>query len=185
MPFQVCSRSPGVMSPAPRSGCRRARVRTPRLPLRTRRRLRADDGWGRSRRPRLDDANGRKRAEVAVEVAALGHRVDVRAEQDRRKRRLEAFAAREDVAGGIDPRLEAGRAHQAHHVGAAGDIRVRIRHAAHPIDERTASRAPVLTELFEPRASAAASTRRSGAGAEGDVAEGDVADGEVADDEDV
>ena len=94
----------------------------------------------------------RERAEVAVEVAAAGHRVDVRAEEDRRQRRFEAVAAREDVARGIDPRLEACRAHQAHDVRPAGDVRVRIRHAAHAIGERAAGGPAELTQLFEPRA---------------------------------
>ena len=89
-------------------------------------------------RERLDRAERRERAEVAVEVAAARHRVDVRAEQDRRQRRLEAVAAREDVAGGIDARFEAGRAHQADDIRPAGDVRVRIGDAADAVGERAA-----------------------------------------------
>ena len=56
----------------------------------------------------LNHFERRERAQIAVEVAAVGHRVDVRAEQDRRLIRLAAEAG-EDVAGGIDARHDLGR----------------------------------------------------------------------------
>ena len=47
-------------------------------------------------------------------------------------------AAREDVAGRIDARLEAGGAHHAEHVTAAGDVGVRVGDAADAVGERPA-----------------------------------------------
>ena len=105
-----------------------------------------------ARRAGFDDAERRERTEVAVEVAAARNRVDVRAEEDRRQRRLEPVAAREDVAGGIDARFEARRAHQADDVRPAGDVRVGIRHAAHAVGERAAGGPAELAQLLEPRA---------------------------------
>ena len=57
---------------------------------------------------RLDHFERRERAEIAVEVAAGRHRVDVRPEQDRRLIRLTA-EAREDVAGRVDARHDVRR----------------------------------------------------------------------------
>src|SRR5262249_49342667 len=53
----------------------------------------------------LNRLDGGKRAEVAVEVAAVRHGIDVRAEEHGRERRVSAGAAGEDVAGWIDARL--------------------------------------------------------------------------------
>jgi len=52
----------------------------------------------------LDGFNGRERAEIAVEVASLWNRVDMRAEQNRLQCAIASFTAREDVAGGVDAR---------------------------------------------------------------------------------
>ena len=52
-----------------------------------------------------------------------------------------AGAAREDVAGRIDARLELRRAHQVHDVPSAGDIGVRVGDAADAVRERPARRA--------------------------------------------
>ena len=97
----------------------------------------------------FDDAQCRERAEIAVEVAAARHRVDVRSEQDGRQRRLAAGAASEDVAGRIDARLEAGRAHQVHHVLAARDVGVGKRHTAHAVGEHAAGRTAEDAQRFD------------------------------------
>ena len=54
-------------------------------------------------------AQRRERSQIAVEVAAVRHRIDVRTEEDRRQGRVGAGAAPEDVAGRIDAGLEPGR----------------------------------------------------------------------------
>ena len=52
--------------------------------------------------------DGAEAADRAVKVAAVGDRVDVRADENRRQRGLAAFEPSDDVAGGIDARVEAG-----------------------------------------------------------------------------
>ena len=93
-----------------RCGCRRGRGRTRSLLRAPRRPSRAD---GACATPAASSASSTaeraERPEIAVEVAAVRHRVDVRAEQDRRQRRPLPRAAREDVAGRIDARLQARR----------------------------------------------------------------------------
>jgi hypothetical protein len=62
---------------------------------------------------RLRDLDRRKRSDVTVVVAAVGHRVDVRSEEQRLARRVRAGASTEDVARRIDAHLEARGTHQA------------------------------------------------------------------------
>jgi hypothetical protein len=81
---------------------------------------RADVG----RLKRFENAEGGERAEVAVEIAAVRHRVDVRSEQDGRELRLGTYMSSEDVARRIDPRLEPCGGHQSHDVAAAFDVGV-------------------------------------------------------------
>ena len=86
----ACRSRPRPCPPASRRrrrcGCRRGRGRTRRLLRATRRPSRADGACAGPRLiQRFDDAEGRERSEIAVEVAAARHRVDVRAEEDRRQ----------------------------------------------------------------------------------------------------
>jgi hypothetical protein len=71
-------------------------------------------GWRsvmpRSRSVRATSIDG-EHADVAVEVAALRHRVHVRAEDERLQRRVAAGPAADQVAGEVGGRLEAGVAH--------------------------------------------------------------------------
>ena len=107
---------------------------------------------GRQRVDRLDRAERRQRAEVAVEVSAARHRVDVRSEENRRQRRLRSRPPAEDVAARIDARLEAGRLHQADHVPAPLDVGVRVRDAAHAVGEHAAGRTAEDAQRLEPLA---------------------------------
>src|SRR5262245_31091325 len=63
--------------------------------------------------------DGTQRTNIAVVIAAFGHRVDMRAEYERRQSRIASGAAADKVARGIDRGVEPGRAHQAHDVVAA------------------------------------------------------------------
>ena len=80
-------------------------------------------------RQRLENADRRKRPEIAVEVAARRDRVYVGTEQDWRKGRIRSRPLREDVAGGIHPWRRPGRPHQPGDVRPAREIRLRIRDA--------------------------------------------------------
>ena len=60
------------------------------------------------------------------------------AEENRLERRTRAGAAREDIAGRIDPRPQAGRPHLSHHVRAARDVGVGVGRAADAVGERAA-----------------------------------------------
>ena len=82
---------------------------------------------------RLRDLDRRERSDVAVVVAAVGHRVDVRSEEQRLARRVRAGAPSEDVPRRVDPHLETRGSHQARDVLAAQPIRRAVgqpRHAA-------------------------------------------------------
>ena len=59
---------------------------------------------------RLDDRERGERAIIAVVAPGVAHGVDVRAQHQRRRARAPALVARDDVAGGVDPRLEPGLA---------------------------------------------------------------------------
>src|SRR5438270_577639 len=56
----------------------------------------------------LDAAERGERAEIAVIAAGVAHRVDMRADHQRRRARRLALVARPDIAGGVDLRGEAG-----------------------------------------------------------------------------
>src|SRR5439155_11134150 len=58
-------------------------------------------------RQRLRYLDRPERTHVAVVIAALGDRIDVGAEQNGERPRLRAGSGADDVAGGIDPRVEA------------------------------------------------------------------------------
>jgi hypothetical protein len=75
--------------------------------------------------------DGRHRAHVAVVVAAVRHRVDVRAEQDRLGSRHGARTHPHDVAHGVDANLEIRLAHQAGGELATRNVGVAVGHAAH------------------------------------------------------
>ena len=66
------------------------------------------------------------RADLAVEAPALRHRVDVRADRERREGGVGAGAAADDVAGRVDADLELRRAHEAHRVLAALPVGVGV-----------------------------------------------------------
>jgi hypothetical protein len=91
-------------------------------------------GSDRGRLAGLDHFERGQRAEIAVEITAAGHRVDVRAEQNRR---ASGRAARgrgrpsgEDIAGRIDPRREPGGFDFFEQPRPCRDVGVGIRHAA-------------------------------------------------------
>ena len=86
----------------------------------------------------FDRAECGQRSKIAVEIAAVGDRVDVRAEENRLERRVAAWTAAEDVASGIDPRVEPGGAHQADDEFAPLKVRVGVGDAAHAVGERPA-----------------------------------------------
>ncbi len=98
---------------------------------------------------RFDDAEGRQRTEIAVEIAAARHRVDVRSEQDGRLLWIAAGAPREDVARGIDARLESRRTHQLHDVLTPLNVGVGVGDAADTVGERAARRPSEHAELLE------------------------------------
>ena len=85
------------------------------------------------------DAERGERAEVAVEVAAARHRVDVRAEEDRRQRRRPCPARRAKMlpAGSMRGSSPAARI-RSDHVLPAGDVGVRVGDAADAVGERAA-----------------------------------------------
>jgi hypothetical protein len=109
---------------------------------------RADAGRGK----RLDDAEGGQRSEIAVEVATVRHRVDVRSEQNRRASRIRAGAAAEDVAGRIDARDQTSRPHQPDDVGAALHIGVGVCDAADAVRERAAGWTAEHAQRLDPLA---------------------------------
>jgi hypothetical protein len=98
---------------------------------------------------RSHDLDRGQRPEVAVEVAARGHRVDVGAEKDRPQRSLSAFAPTKDISGRIDAGLEPCRSHQLHYVFAAGDVGVGVRHTADPVDKCACCGSPVHAQRFD------------------------------------
>src|SRR5687767_4321877 len=98
---------------------------------------------------RLQRAERGERSEIAVEVAAMRHRIDVGTKEDWRKGGLGTRSASEDIAGGVNARFQTSRAHQLHRVETAGDIRVRIGDAAHSIGERAARRTSEFAECLD------------------------------------
>ena len=79
---------------------------------------------------RLRDFDRRKRANIAVIVAAHGNRIDMRADQKRLERRIRAGACADDVSGGVDVNVEPGFFHQGNGIIAALEIGVRVGHPA-------------------------------------------------------
>src|SRR2546428_10919059 len=73
-------------------------------------------------RQRLRYLDRPERTHVAVVIAALGDRIDVGAEQNGGRPRLRAGSGADDVAGGIDPRVEARLTHQLHREGPPLDV---------------------------------------------------------------
>src|SRR5207249_1542276 len=80
---------------------------------------------------RLRHLDRRHGAGAPVIVPPLGDRVDVGAEQNGRRTRLRAGARPEDVAGGVDPGVESGLAHEPHREAAAVDVGLIEGDAAH------------------------------------------------------
>src|SRR5690348_16644709 len=97
----------------------------------------------------VHDFDGGHGAEIAIEVAAAGHGVNVRAEEDGFKRAVTAGANGGYIAGGINAGVEAGGAHQAHGVFTTGDVGVRIRNATDTVGKGAAGRAAVYAKTFE------------------------------------
>src|SRR5207245_10771542 len=104
---------------------------------------------------RFHHAERRQRAEIPIEIAAARHRVDVRSEHDGWQRGVAARASAQDVAGYIDPRLEAGGLHQADDVLPALEVGVGIGDATDAVGEGAASRAAEDAERLEPLPKAA------------------------------
>src|SRR5947199_1587439 len=82
-------------------------------------------------RQRLRYLDRPERTHVAVVIAALGDRIDVGAEQNVERPRLRAGSGADDVAGGIDPRVESGLAHEPHREAAAVDVGLAEGNTAH------------------------------------------------------
>ena len=148
--------SPAVISRRRRCGCRRCRGRTRALFVRPDDHLeRMARARRRRRRAPRSPPSARQRPEIAVEVAAARHRVDVRAEEDRRQRRARCRARRAKMlpAGSMRGSSPAAR-HLRHHEAAAVDVGVGVCHAADAVGERaaggTAEDAQLLDPLAEP-----------------------------------
>jgi hypothetical protein len=90
-----------------------------------------------------------KDAHVAVVVAALRHRVDVRSRHDHRQRRVRSGAAADDVPGGVDAHFEPGVMHQRLHVRPARDVGFAERDAAHAALGIGAEAAELVDAPFE------------------------------------
>ena len=91
------------------------------------------------------------RAHVAVVVAAFGHGIDVRAEEDGGGVRVEAGPAAEDVPHGIDAHVQPRRAHHLHREGPPLDVGGREGHAAHSALRVGAEAREVLEAPLQPR----------------------------------
>src|SRR5206468_3287380 len=87
-----------------------------------------------TRGQRVRDLDGGARPDIAIIVAAFGHRIDMRAEQDGWRASTRSGPApppyADDVADRIDAGAEPGVAHQVHHEAPASDIGVAERDAA-------------------------------------------------------
>src|SRR5229473_3306341 len=70
----------------------------------------------------LRDFNRGQRTNYAIVVAAFGHTVDVRAEEQRLESPIAARAAADNVPGGVDRNIELRLLHQAKHIFAATPI---------------------------------------------------------------
>ena len=138
MPFQTSSMSALVTSRRRRCGCRRGRGRrrTPsscaQITISSGWRVRSAGGV-----ERFDGAERAKRPEVAVEVPAVRHRVDVRAEEDRRQPTAPMPARRAKMlpAGSMRGSRPAAFI-SAMHEAAAGDVGIRVGDAADAVGER-------------------------------------------------
>src|SRR3989442_10665944 len=100
-------------------------------------------------RQRLRYLDRPERTHVAVVIAALGDRIDVGAEQNGERPRLRAGSGADDVAGGIDPRVEARLTHPLHREGPPLDVGLAEgdpAHAAPRISPRTPKIGEVLVE---------------------------------------
>ena len=82
------------------------------------------------RRQRPRDLDRAERPDVAVVVAAVGHRVDVRPEHERLERGHAPGPPADDVAGGVDAHRETRLAHHVHRPLAALPVELRVGHAA-------------------------------------------------------
>ena len=82
-------------------------------------------------RERLRHLDGPHGTDIAVVVPAVGHRVDVRPEQDWRERGVRAGAPADDIRGRVKRDVESGVAHELHDVRPRGLVRVGIGKAGH------------------------------------------------------
>ena len=113
--------------------------------------------------------DGAEAADRAVEVAAVGHRVDVRADENRRQRGLPAFEASDDVAGGVDARVETGVAKEPERELAPGQVRLGIGDpvdaARRPADRVKLRQPAVHARAVGPSGVGSGATRMKGAAA--------------------
>src|SRR5688572_7509808 len=72
----------------------------------------------------FEHAQCRERSEIAVEVASVRHRINVRAEEDWRQSRIGSGTPTEDVPRWVYARFKSRRLHQADDVPAASDVRI-------------------------------------------------------------
>ena len=120
-----------------------------------------DDHFERMARPhagsvqRIEHTDGRQRSEITVEVPSCRNRIDMRAEEDGRKRGICPRPAGEDVTCGIDPGCGPGGAQQVGHVTPAGDVRFGIGDAAHTILKCAPAGPSEHAQRLEPRSKCA------------------------------
>jgi hypothetical protein len=97
----------------------------------------------------LHHLNGRHRAQVAVEIASVGYRIDVRTKKNAWRGRRQAGTHPKNVSCGIDARPESSLVHRLRRVIAARHIRVRISNTAYAIGKGPARGPPVNTQILE------------------------------------
>jgi hypothetical protein len=98
---------------------------------------------------RADGFDCAQAADHAVEIAAVGDRINVRAEKQRGQPGLGAFAAGEDVAGGVDTHGQAGFSQQPGDIFARGQVFFRKTQAGHAGFEALPFRPAEFGEFFE------------------------------------
>ena len=97
---------------------------------------------------RLNQLQRRERSEIAVEVPAGRHRINVRSEQDRRLIRL-AAEARENVSRRVDARHDVRGFDLVDDPRARRQVRHRIRDAIDAVGERATGRTTVIAQSLE------------------------------------
>ena len=90
-----------------------------------------------------------KRTQIAIEVAAVRHRIDMRSECDWLERGNRASSEGPDVSGRIDLRLQAGGAQQSKNVTPTGHVGVRVGDTTDTGREGSAHRPSESAQLLE------------------------------------